>query len=122
VRFAEPHGVDKVLYQSVNHLVLQRLLDELSIMYLVILSSAKDSRRNSYDGQIFEPVLEQVAHLTDVKPQQTLVDQGFRSANQHPKHVNVLVEHVCKAAEGIRSSSTVVRLSRSSATPSTITA
>ncbi len=62
---------------------------------------------NPYDGQTLEPALEQVARLTDVQPQQALVDQGFRGAKHHPKHVEVLVVGARKVAEsmaeGIRS-------------------
>lgn len=57
---------------------------------------------NPYDGQTLEPALEQVARLTNVQPQQALVDQGFRGAKHHPKSVEVLVVAARKVAEGVR--------------------
>jgi IS5 family transposase len=58
---------------------------------------------NPYDGQTLEPALAQVQRLTNVQPQQALVDQGFRGAKHHPKSVEVLVVGARKVAESIRS-------------------
>ena len=46
---------------------------------------------NPYDGQTLRPILKQVKRLTGIKPQQALVDQGFRGQHHHPKQVQVHV-------------------------------
>lgn len=46
---------------------------------------------NPYDGATLKPALEQVERVTDIKPEQALVDQGFRGKEHHPEGVNVLI-------------------------------
>jgi IS5 family transposase len=46
---------------------------------------------NPYDGATLKPALEQVTRLTNVKPEQALVDQGFRGAQYHPEDITVQV-------------------------------
>ncbi|RCJ33108.1 transposase [Nostoc minutum NIES-26] len=46
---------------------------------------------NPYDGATLAPALLQVENLTQVKPQQAIVDQGFRGSTYHPQGVQVLI-------------------------------
>lgn len=46
---------------------------------------------NPYDGATLIPALAQVEQLTGMKPQQAIVDQGFRGTQYHPEDVEVLV-------------------------------
>ena len=46
---------------------------------------------NPYDGATLAPALAQVEQLTGVRPQQAIVDQGFRGTQYHPDDVDVLV-------------------------------
>jgi len=46
---------------------------------------------NPYDGTTLTPALTQVELLTGVKPEQALVDQGFRGEQHHPPGVKVLI-------------------------------
>ncbi|HEY9628293.1 MAG TPA: hypothetical protein V6C84_13415 [Coleofasciculaceae cyanobacterium] len=51
---------------------------------------------NPYDGATLKPAIAQVERLTAIKPQQVLVDQGFRGKEHHPAAVEVLVCGDCK--------------------------
>lgn len=46
---------------------------------------------NPYDGATLKPALVQMERLTHQRPQQALVDQGFRGKDHHPEDVEVLV-------------------------------
>lgn len=46
---------------------------------------------NPYDGATLKPALAQVERLTGMKPQQAVVDQGFRGGDYHPPDVAVLI-------------------------------
>lgn len=46
---------------------------------------------NPYDGETLKPALAQVERLTGMKPQQAVVDQGFRGGDHHPPDVGVLI-------------------------------
>jgi IS5 family transposase len=46
---------------------------------------------NPYDGATLKPALAQVERLSGLKPQQALVDQGFRGQDYHPPEVEVLL-------------------------------
>jgi transposase, IS5 family len=46
---------------------------------------------NPYDGATLKPAIAQVERLTAIKPQQAIVDQGFRGQEHHPDEVEVLV-------------------------------
>ncbi|MEP0915065.1 IS5 family transposase [Leptolyngbya sp. GB1-A1] len=46
---------------------------------------------NPYDGATLSQALQQTQELTTVKPQQALVDKGFRGKAHHPEDVEVLI-------------------------------
>jgi len=46
---------------------------------------------NPYDGATLKPAIAQVERLTAIKPQQVLVDPGFRGKEHHPAAIEVLV-------------------------------
>lgn len=46
---------------------------------------------NPYDGATLTPALTQVEQMTGLKPEQALVDQGFRGPDHHPPGVKVLI-------------------------------
>jgi transposase, IS5 family len=46
---------------------------------------------NPYDGVTLKPAIAQVERLTEIKPQQVLVDQGFRGKEHRPEAIEVLV-------------------------------
>jgi IS5 family transposase len=46
---------------------------------------------NPYDGATLSPALKQVERMTAVRPQEALVDRGFKGATHHPEDVSVYI-------------------------------
>ena len=58
---------------------------------------------NPYDGATLIPALQQVQRITGIKPEQSLVDQGYRGTQYHPVGVNVvIVRFTAKVTHDVR--------------------
>lgn len=58
---------------------------------------------NPYDGHILKPALEQAERITDHRPEEVFVDQGFKGSENHPEDVRVHISGYKKLSRSLKS-------------------